>query len=111
MATIISVDEIEDGMILADPILNKFGQNLLPSGASLIKNNIKLLKTWNIRAVTVKTEDDEIEVDFTPEILALAEEKLKKRMKWLPRNLIEKDIYNMGLKHLAKTLMTKKRSE
>lgn len=54
MARVISCDEIEQGMILAQPILNKFGQILLPANVELQKKHSQLLKTWGITSVTIK---------------------------------------------------------
>lgn len=107
MANTITVDDIEEGMILAEPVLNNFGQTLLQAGVTLSDKHKTILKTWNISLITVKTDDKEEEIEISPEVYALAEEKLKRRVKWTPKSSAEKDLYLMGIQHTAKKILKK----
>ena len=97
MANYIIVEDIEDGMILAEPVLNKFGNVLLGVGAILSTSHITLFKTWNIQAVTIKSLEQEDNQEIGAEQRQKAALALTKRMKWYPRNDIEKDLYNLAI--------------
>ena len=47
---------VEPGLILAEPVLNQFGQTLLPRGVELQPRHLKVLKTWGCKTVRVKEE-------------------------------------------------------
>lgn len=104
MANYILVNEIKDGMILAEGIVNNFGQTLLPAGANLTEKHIKLFKTWNITGVMVKSNngEDDDDAELSPELVMKAKEKLKKRMTWSPRNNLEYDLFEMAVIKLVK---------
>lgn len=103
MANYILVSEISNGMILSEPIINNFGQTLLPSGAVLSDSHIKIFKTWNITGVMIKTDsDEEDEIEISPELKAKARERLKRRMSWLPNNAVERDLVDMAIIKLIK---------
>lgn len=104
MAKLVPVENIEDGMILAEPIVNKQGQTLMPSGVLLKDNHIKILKIWNIRTISVKSKENEEGLQLSPEIVRLATIKLSQKMTWKPRNNYEKDLYKMGVLNLAKNM-------
>ena len=107
MANLIAIEEIQDRMILAEPIVNNYGHTLIPAGAILKEQHKKLLKTWNIRVVVIKTEDNEEEKEISQEMQLLAIARLKKRLNWRPRNAIEYDLYETGIIQAAK-LCTRK---
>lgn len=109
MAQLIPVEKIEDNMVLVEPILNNFGQTLLPSGTVLSKKHARLLKTWNINFVSIKSSDDDISSEIAPEILEKAKEILKTRMKWEPKLNYELDLFQIGIYHLAKELQNSKK--
>jgi hypothetical protein len=103
MAKIISCDEIEQGMILAQPILNKFGQILLPANVELQKKHSQLLKTWGITTVTIKGGGDEDkEIEISEEMRALIEDTLKQKILWQPMNSFEKELYQLAFLSEAK---------
>ncbi len=109
MAQLIRIDEIKEGMTLAEPVVNKYGQTLLPSGTELNEQKGKILKTWNIKTIAVKAEDSEDEVEITKEMLDRAEEKLLKKMSWDPRNHFENDLFKSVALYLAKTQNNKEK--
>jgi hypothetical protein len=107
MANYIQIDQIDDGMVLAEPIVNSYGQSLLGAGTKLSQTHVRLLKTWNIRVVCVKSSDGEEEVQLSDEQKVIAEREIVKRMSWLPRNEIEKDLFKMGVMQTAFILSKK----
>jgi len=106
MSKVISIDSIEPGLILSKPIVNSFGQVLLGAGTEIQDRHIKLLKTWNIETFEVKeTESTSVEeYEIGDDILEDATNKIKKRMKWQPRNKIEQDLVNMGIIFMAESI-------
>ncbi|MFW5662598.1 MAG: hypothetical protein ACOCZW_02640, partial [Bacteroidota bacterium] len=61
MSKLIDIKNVEDGMILAEPVVNNFGQTLLSPGTELLSSHIRILKTWNIISIRVKGDKDEEE--------------------------------------------------
>jgi hypothetical protein len=97
MRKMIKLDEAQIGMVLAEPILNNFNQTLLAVGATLNSEKIRILRTWNIKLIAVKSEDGNNEIEFSPEILDICRGKLEKRMLWKPRNAIELDLLQSAI--------------
>lgn len=54
MFKIVIIDEIEEGMVTAEPILNKIGQMLIAKDTILHSNQLKMLKLWGIKQVSIK---------------------------------------------------------
>ncbi len=102
MAIYITLEDIEDGMILSEPAINKFGNTLLPAGATLKTSHSNLLKTWNIKTLCIKGDNLEEDAELTSEQIEQAKERLNGRMNWSPRNELEKDLYNLGIIVAAK---------
>jgi hypothetical protein len=108
MARIISISEIENGMILSEPVFNSSGQTLLSSGVELNQKHIKILKTWNITSLSIHNDDNNnSDNSISPEISKLAKEKVEQRMNWVPRNPIEIDLINTAEKFTAQDLLKK----
>lgn len=97
MGILIPVDEVEEGMILDEPVVNRFGQVLLNKGTSLSLRHKKVFLTWNIKSISIKSDDANISLDLSPEKLEISEKRLKQRVHWVPRNLIEKDLYKSAI--------------
>lgn len=96
MPTYISIDEINDGMILSEAIINNFGQTLMPSGANLTQKHKVMLKTWNVSGVLIKSENGEDDETINPAILASMKAKVLAKANWTPRNRIEDEIFVMA---------------
>lgn len=111
MAKVIQVEEIEEGMIVLEPVLNHFGQVLIPAGATLKENHKKILKTWNIRAISIKIEEQEEDNSISEELRSIAVGILKERMNWEPRNDYEENLFQIGIIQTAKTVLNKQREE
>lgn len=106
MGKIITIDEIHEGMILDEPVLNSFGQTLLNKGASLSHRHKIVFQTWNIKTLKIKSDEDETEHEFSQEQLELSEKNLKIKLKWQPRILVEKDLYNTAIILFARYLFS-----
>lgn len=107
MGKVISVEDIENGMILAEPIMNSFGQTLIAAGAEIKECHKKLLKTWNIMTLVISKDDDEEDGPISDELKEIAVDLLKKRFKWEPRNNSEAEIFNLGVLFTADNIIKK----
>lgn len=101
---IIPIEKIEDGMILADPILNQFSQVLIPAGTVLSDFHKKILMRWNIRFVNIYTNDEDVEIEVEDEVIETATNYVLNKLLWNPSNEIENDIVYVASKHYAKKL-------
>jgi len=95
MASYVSIEEIADGMVLAERLVNNFGQTLLPSGAKLSPKHKNMLKTWNITGVMIKGSNDDDEI-INPALLASTKAKIMEKALWRPKNRLEDEIFDMG---------------
>ena len=102
MGTIITLEQIKDGMVVADPVVNNFGFTLIPSGTILSERHKRILKTWNVFTVSIKGDDFEEDFVISDELKAIAIERLSKRIKWEPRNKYEINLYNSAILRAAK---------
>jgi len=98
-------------MIVAEPILNNFGQVLISPGVILQDKHKNILKTWNIKAICIKSDDSDEEVEISEELRSLAVDRLSKRMSWEPRNAIENNLYQVGILQTAKNILKKKQKD
>ncbi len=106
MASLVSLEELQEGMVLAEPVINNFGQTLLPSGIKLNSKHKVILKTWNIDSVYVQSEEGDTDFDISTELKQKAAKKLLERMNWLPEQKIEKDMFSAGIILKARTIIT-----
>lgn len=103
MAKGINCDDIQEGMILAQPILNKFGQVLLPANVELQKKHSHLLKTWGITVVFIKNEEStNQEIEISEEMKLHIREHLNTIILWEPQLPFEKEIYQLAFTNEAK---------
>lgn len=100
MAKIINIEDIAENMILAEPVVNKFGQTLISSGTQLTERHKSTLKTWNIKVLMVKSNAED-EVSVSEEMLAHARERITSKMDWTPQNPLEEDLLNAATLFVA----------
>jgi hypothetical protein len=109
MSMVLQLNElkaVEPGLFLAEPILNQFGQTLLPQGVELQARHLKVLKTWGCKAV--KIEEDgfpEKEPEVSPEIMERALARVNWRLKWEPSNNLEKEIFQLAVKRVIQKFL------
>lgn len=108
MAEFVQLSNIEEGMIVAEPVLNNFGQTLLPSDVTIEKRHIKILKTWNISGIVAKGDESEEEFELSEELVKKALKHIRKRMHWSPQTKLEMNMLQMAIIHTAKTTLNKK---
>ena len=107
MSKLIEVSKYEPGMILASPILNRYGQVLLAAGVELVPKHMTIFSTWGIKLITVKSKDSEEEIVFTDEMRLQAEKIFSTRINWQPKNSLEKDFYEMSVKKVLLNISRK----
>ncbi len=105
MARSVSIDELEIGMVLADPIYNNFGQILIGADSELTQRQIKVLKTWNVKYINIKDNQEEQPLELNPELIEMARERIRSRMDWEPRNYNEMDLFNTAVEFTARQLL------
>ncbi len=105
MSRILNINELQEGMILANPITNNFGQVLLPAGIELTCNHFRILRTWNIFQVSIVTEGDNENIVLSKSQMDNAGKYILSKMKWRPRNGYEKDMFISSVIQRAKEEM------
>lgn len=111
MAKSITLEEIKEDMILAEPVLNKFGNILLPAGTTLNSSHYRLLKIWNVSSLKIINDNDSEEFEnISEEQRSIAIKILNKKIRWKPRNEWEKDLIELGILTIAKSLTRKNNS-
>lgn len=108
MAKFINIDDLEEGMHLAEPIVNNFGQILLPPGVCIKESHKKLLRTWNVRVVAIRTDGDSDSANYSEELRAAARERAMKRFLWTAKSNFESDLFNVAVLQLCKTMSKNK---
>ncbi|OGU37278.1 MAG: hypothetical protein A2068_12605 [Ignavibacteria bacterium GWB2_35_6b] len=106
MSNLIEIEKSEPGMTLAAPILNRYGQVLLPSGVKLIPGHLKMFRTWGIKLITVKGVELE-ETVISEEMKKKAEEIFSARISWEAKSDFEKSLFEMGVKKILLNLLKK----
>ena len=101
MSELIEVAKFEPGMVLAAPILNRYGQVLLAAGVELKSNHQRLFATWGIKLITVKGDDNDDDLVITEDMREQAEKIFNSRITWNPRSRLEKDLFEMGVLNLV----------
>jgi len=101
---IIPIEKIEDGMILADPILNQFSQVLIPAGTVLSDFHKKFLMRWNISYINIYSNEDDIDFEIEDELIEQATMYVLNKLLWTPSNEIENDIVYVASKHFAQKI-------
>ncbi|MBX3042343.1 MAG: hypothetical protein KIT33_00115 [Candidatus Kapabacteria bacterium] len=97
----LSLDVLEPGLILAEPVVNTMGQTLINSGVEITSRHIGILKTWNIQFVRVLSDDGDEATELSEDQIILARAELAKILTWKPRNDAEKDLFELGVISLA----------
>ena len=107
MSSLINVEELKPGMILAAPIMNRYGQILLNSGVELMPKHMKLFKTWGIKVITIKDDSTENAKIVNDDLKEEAKLKFANRLLWEPETPIEFDLYEVSLNKAVKDIISK----
>ena len=104
----ILVDEIGEGMILAEAICER-GSVLLEAGIPLTAQHRKILKKRGILTVTVEVEGEESRVEIDASTREEAARIYHDRLFNYARHYLEEVIDKLAIEHLAHRLALKKR--
>lgn len=105
MPKTIPTSELQEGMILKNPVLNKFGQVLLREGTELKLSHQRVLQLWGINFITIETNEPEQHIEVDEKIIERANEILKSKIPWEPRNKYEKELIDLARKSLIELLV------
>jgi len=102
MSSIVHLEEITPGMVLAAPILNRYGQTLLTTGVVIDEKHLLMFKTWGIKHVTIDGEAKKSETspEISEDLLNLARNHIKKRMLWNELSEIENDLFSAAVERI-----------
>ncbi len=106
MASLVSIDDIIEGMVLAEPVINNFGQTLLPQGIKLNPKHKIILKTWNVSNIYIQSDEESSTFELSDELKEKANALLRERMIWEPEQKIEKDLFNIAIVLKAKSIIS-----
>ncbi len=101
MPKIIQIGEITEEMELHSAVTNKFGQVLIGAGVQLSEKHKKILKTWNITNVEIKSDDQQIPIEISAENIDAAKAFIATKIKWKPKNVIEDELIGIAIKTAA----------
>ena len=93
----IHIEKLEPGIVLAVPLMNRYGQVLLQAGSELTVHHLPMLKTWGIKSVLVREGENGERPEPSEDFVKKSEEQIYSRMNWKPRNDFEKDLVQMTL--------------
>jgi hypothetical protein len=102
LAISVPTETLEPGMVLAEPVFNRWGQILLTKGSELSPRHLTVLKTWGIpKAVIESGESEAVDPQIDEEILRNAEARIKKRLLWQPQNALEEEIIQLAIQQVV----------
>ncbi len=106
MPKTIPIQDLQEGMILNNPVVNKFGQVLLREGTELKTSHNKVLHLWGISFLTIETPNETHLAVIDENIIAKSLELIQCRMKWEPRNVHEADLYELIKKAVSNQIIS-----
>jgi len=79
---VLSLSELQPGMVLEQPLLNDKGVMLLPGGTQLTEKHLALFKQWGVRRAAIEgvgreTPAGDAAAQLNPELLAAIDEALE----------------------------------
>lgn len=102
MYKLININDVDEGMELAEPIFNNQGQTLLPAGITLNNNHLKILRSWNVLYIKIVTDgQDSEEINISPELLQYSRERISRIVNWIPNSEIEEELLEVAVIQLA----------
>lgn len=105
MPKLINVDEIKDGMELAEPIQNRFGHTLLAANIKLESKHVKFLKSCGIQTIYI-VDENETSGNKTYDSAAVekAKELLSQRINWKPKNAYEEELIELATNQILEKI-------
>lgn len=99
------IAELEEGDVLAEPLVSNNGTFLLPSGTPINIKQIKMMKMWNVKQVLIQMDLDNFDSWLNDDILLHGFRVFKNRCPWVPNNHFDEDIFQMGVIFEARKYM------
>lgn len=83
---LVTINKIEQGMVLGEDLKDHSGRFLLPSGANLTERHIKMLKMWgvieaNIKGIDQEDVEDNAISEMDPATIEMAEKMVRGRFR------------------------------
>ncbi len=101
MPTIIHLEEIVPGMVLGEPILNRYGQTLLTPGVVIEEKHLLMFKTWGIKHITIEGSTPRADAgEVSEDLKNLARKHIQKRLLWQDLNPMEEDLFNASVERV-----------
>lgn len=95
MPKFISVDEIEEGMVLSKDVVNSFGQTMVKAGQEIVDKHIPIFQKWNITGVFIVGDNEGAAI--TEEVIKKVKTELLSKMSWKPESKIEIDMFKAAI--------------
>lgn len=111
MTEYINTDQIKEGMVLADDIINQNGYILVTAGTEIKSNHIRVFKTWGIDSVAVSDKSNEDITDISPAARQVCLDIINKMIKWKPKNIMEENLIESAVYRIAEMNIMKNRDE
>lgn len=105
MTKLKDISELEEGDILAEPLISSYGTFLLPGGTPINQKQIKLMKMWNIKKVVIRMDIENFDSWLSDELLSYSYKVFSERCPWKPTNEYDGDLFRMGVIYEARRYM------
>ncbi len=106
MAISVPFEALESGMVLAEPVINRFGQLLIAQGARLSTRHLNVLKTWGVQMILIQGgEPNGDHPVINEEIRTRATALINKRLFWHPNNPLEEEVIDLALQQAIRRVM------
>ena len=107
---VLNTSDLQAGMILARPAVNRNGTVMLGPGSALTEKHINLFKTWGVVEVDIEGIDsDQMEKEgikaLSPEAIEAIQQKLDEMFPPFENNLVMREIYKVVKKITLKNVM------
>jgi hypothetical protein len=108
---ILHINDLKEGMVLAQDVKNRHGDVLLPEGSPLTAKDILILKTWGISEADVdgidrdKVEKSDME-SLPPSVIASIEKELAELFPKVSDNPLMQEIHRIARKSKLKQALS-----
>jgi hypothetical protein len=102
----VSLSELNEGDQIAEPVINNFGQTLIPANTVITVRYINLLRMWGIDKVFVFDESasSNDKIELSDETRRYIDQQLSRRFQWKPENEWESAIFHLASSRMVKNL-------
>jgi hypothetical protein len=97
MPVVMSLEDLAEGMVTAEPVLNHLGQLLLGRGLTLSARHLTVLKIWGIEKCLIEGGEVAANPETSEAVRTRAWERVQERLHWEPRNVWEKELVQIAV--------------